>query len=219
VSELDDLLAELEDDETAEKIKAAFKAQEDQMAARQAKMDRDSKVTKEQAKLTQKFPRAMLAFEKGKFVLPDDPSDDALMAALKDKESELEDLGVPVPGAKAEPTPPPKAEEDSDPAEAWGKDIGSGRNEQTALGLVEKLRDTFTKGEYGSSVEAIGVIGEMLKKGHVDDYNAFIEDMHPKYPVGMGPGSQLTNLEAIPGAGQGPKPRSQGRPRKSAAKE
>lgn len=116
MSKLEDLLAQL-DDEAAEAIKAEFLAAQ----SKAARLERDLNVTKK-GEFREKFPRAMAAYDKGRVSLPDDPSDDALLAFLKAKEEEYEDLGVPIPGA----TGRQEAEDEGDPSAAFGAPVGGG---------------------------------------------------------------------------------------------
>jgi len=117
LSKLDDLLAQLEDGEAAEAIKAELLSAQ----TRAAKAERDLKITKPE--LREKFPRAMAAYDKGRVTLPDNPSDDALFEYLKNKEEEYADLGVPIPGVQnpvVEPT------DDYDPADSFGSPVAGG---------------------------------------------------------------------------------------------
>ena len=202
MSELDDLLAEIEDPDLAEKFKAKFTEKDEALARTQAIAARDSKVQKEQAKLAQKFPRAMSAFQKGRLSLPDDPSDEALVEALKAKEEELEDLGVPIPGAAPTPIVP---DEEEDPAAAWGDDIGTGRGENTTADLFNQVKDLAESGEQYDRLEIIAKISEMNAKaqqsGDFSQLDGLNQHFGPKYPVTKSPPAIIQNLTPIHGAG------------------
>jgi hypothetical protein len=118
LSKLDEILAQLDDD-TAAAVKAEVLAAE----VRAAKAERDLKAAK-RTDLREKFPRAMAAYDKGRVSLPDDPSDEALEACLKDKEEEYADIGVPIPG---ETVPDVRTDpEEADPAAAFGTPVAGG---------------------------------------------------------------------------------------------
>jgi hypothetical protein len=200
MSALDELLAELEDPDLAEKVKGMFTAQEEVMAQRQAIMDRDAKVSKEKAKLAQKFPRAMVAFEKGRLTLPDDPSDDALVAALKAKEEELEDLGVPIQGAAPSTKQTAEVDED-DPADSWGQDISSGRGDTSVHDI---LNDTIQLVEDGGHDRNLSVIPNVAQM-NPDQRQAFLDHLSPKYPVMKAPPAYIQNLTPLGGGQNAPK--------------
>ena len=211
MSDLEDLLAEIDDPDVAEKVKAKFTEQEAVMTKRQALMDRDAKVQKEQAKLAQKFPRAMTAFSKGRLTLPDDPSDDALVAALKAKEEELEDLGVPIVGA---PTAAPVAEPDG--SEVWGEDVSSGRGDTTIHDLLNETIALAESGDHGSRLDIIANVAQM----NPEQREALTQRFGAKYPVTKAPPQMITNLTPIHGAGAAAMKASakKSAPRRSAAK-
>ncbi len=223
MSDLDDLLAEIDDPDVAEKVKAKFTEQEGIMAKRQAIMDRDAKVAKEQAKLAQKFPRAMTAYQKGRLALPDDPSDDALVAALKAKEEELEDLGVPASPAPLIDAARGRDDDEEDPAGVWGQDISSGRGDTTTQDLNRQIIELAESGDHGSRLDIIAKVAALNAEAtRTDDWSkldALNQYFGAKYPVTKAPPAIITNLTPIHGAGAAAvKPAAKrGRPPKSAA--
>lgn len=222
MSDLDELLAEIDDPDVAEKVKAKFTEQEGIMAKRQAIMDRDAKVAKEQAKLAQKFPRAMTAYQKGRLTLPDDPSDDALVAALKAKEEELEDLGVPIVGTA--PSAPAPVVDEEDPAGVWGQDISSGRGDTTTQDLNRQIIELAETGDHGSRLDIIAKVAalnaEAQRTNDFSKIDALNAHFGAKYPVTKAPPATITNLTPIHGAGAAAVKAAakRGRPPKAAAK-
>ena len=224
MSELDDLLAEIDDPDVAEKVKAKFDEQNAVMAKRQALMERDAKVRQEQARLAQKFPRAMVAFNKGRFALPDDPSDDALVAALKAKEEELEDLGVPASVGKSSVQEPASATGEPDPASAWGEDISTGRGDTQTLDLMAQFAEKVESGDQLDRLDAISILSainaQAQQSGDFSNLDALNQQYGPKYPVTKGPPTIITNLTPIHGAGANraqAQPAKIGRPAKATA--
>ena len=219
MTELDDLLADIDDPDVSEKIKAAFNAKDEALAQRQALMDRNAKVQREQGKLAAKFPRAMLAYNKGRFTLPEDASDDALVAALKAKEEELEDLGVPVTQQAATETPV-----ESDPAAAWGEDLSTGQGDTTTQDLFNQFRDSIESGDQNDRLEAIKTLSMMNAQAQQTGDFSKLESLNqyfgPKYPVTKAPPAILNNLTPIHGAGANraqAQPARRGRPPKAAS--
>lgn len=122
MSKLDEILAGLDEEEAA-----AIRAELDGAKAATALAERDLGVLRNAA-LRDKFPRAMAAYDKGRVTLPSDPSEEALIAYLTDKEEEYTDLGMPLPGKQEEPKEEPAAEPtaESDPAAAFGAPVFGG---------------------------------------------------------------------------------------------
>jgi hypothetical protein len=96
---VDELLVLLQegDESAADELKGllATNAQKAAKAERELKMKTDTG-------LRERYPRALRAFDKGKLRLSDDMDDDAVIAALKDKEEEYAELGVPIDPALAQ---------------------------------------------------------------------------------------------------------------------
>lgn len=90
VEELIQLAAE-GDEEAQEQLKAAYADLQQQNAAK----DRDLKLKTDKS-LRDKYPRALRAYDLNKLQFDGDLDDDGLAAALKAKEEELAELGVPL---------------------------------------------------------------------------------------------------------------------------
>ena len=90
IEELLQLAAEGDEEAQAE-IKARFEAtqQESLSAKRELKLKTDST-------LKERYPRALRAWEKGKLRLSENMTEDELMDALREKEEEYAEMGVPV---------------------------------------------------------------------------------------------------------------------------
>jgi len=131
---IEELLATLQEDdpEAAKALQDALTAAATEKETAQkelARKTRDYEMATDQ-KYRERFPRAMMVFDKGKLTLEDGLDQEGLIKALNDKEEELADLGVPIPGTPAVSAPPtaakPKAEEPpaEDPAKSWGEPVG-----------------------------------------------------------------------------------------------
>lgn len=90
IEELLQLAAEGDEEAQAE-IKARFEAtqQESLSAKRELKLKTDNT-------LKERYPRALRAWEKGKLRLSENMTEDELMDALREKEEEYAEMGVPV---------------------------------------------------------------------------------------------------------------------------
>lgn len=90
IEELLQLAAEGDEEAQAE-IKARFEAtqQESLSAKRELKLKTDST-------LKERYPRALRAWEKGKLRLSENMTEDELLDALREKEEEYAEMGVPV---------------------------------------------------------------------------------------------------------------------------
>ena len=127
IEELLQLAAEGDEEAQAE-IKARFEAtqQESLSAKRELKLKTDST-------LKERYPRALRAWEKGKLRLSENMTEDELMDALREKEEEYAEMGVPVnlqPAATEQqpPTGEPGGDGDDDnddPAKALAGAGGS----------------------------------------------------------------------------------------------
>lgn len=148
---IDELLATLQEDdpEAAKALQEALTAaatEKETLAKQLAKKDRDYRLATDKT-FEERYPRAMMVFKKGKLSLPDDLSDEDLGKALKEKEEELADLGVPLPsgGAKA---PAPTQEAQPDPAQSWGEPVAGSPNtpeEDPVKDFWEALRGSTGK--------------------------------------------------------------------------
>jgi hypothetical protein len=127
IEELLQLAAEGDEEAQAE-IKARFEAtqQESLSAKRELKLKTDNT-------LKERYPRALRAWEKGKLRLSENMTEDELMDALREKEEEYAEMGVPVnlqPAATEQqpPTGEPGGDGDDDnddPAKALAGAGGS----------------------------------------------------------------------------------------------
>lgn len=131
---IEELLATLQEDdpEAAKALQdhlTAAATEKEQAQKELARKTRDYDLATDQ-KYRERFPRAMMVFDKGRLTLEDELDKEALVKALNDKEEELAELGVPVPESKGASPPPsaPKAEaekpSEEDPAKSWGEPIG-----------------------------------------------------------------------------------------------
>ena len=126
IEELLQLAAEGDEEAQAE-IKARFEAtqQESLSAKRELKLKTDNT-------LKERYPRALRAWEKGKLRLSENMTEDELLDALREKEEEYAEMGVPVnlqPAATEQqpPTGEPGGDDDDDddPAKALAGAGGS----------------------------------------------------------------------------------------------
>ncbi len=127
IEELLQLAAEGDEEAQAE-IKARFEAtqQESLSAKRELKLKTDNT-------LKERYPRALRAWEKGKLRLSENMTEDELLDALREKEEEYAEMGVPVslqPAATEQhpPTSEPGGDDDDDdddPAKALAGAGGS----------------------------------------------------------------------------------------------
>jgi hypothetical protein len=147
MSELDEMLAEV-DEETAERIKAAFKQKDQEMAAAGRKGDRLLQLSAEN-EVTKSHPRAAKAIRDGLIPLPEADKDEDWLAALTQEEDRLARLGVPDPTAAPDPTPAAPVSA----AAAWGEpmtpqpigDVLAKRNDLKAVVLSGKGPEMFTQ--------------------------------------------------------------------------
>jgi len=121
LADIDELLARVAegDEEAQAELKKLYSDRDKAVETQKQLRDRDKKIANDPS-FREKFPRAMAAYDKGRLALPDDPSDEALSAALKAKEDELIDIGFEVPkSADAKAEGEASVEEKPDPAKAW----------------------------------------------------------------------------------------------------
>ena len=195
MSTLDDLLSQIDDPDLAEEFKKYTEGITSEADKKVGVAARDAKVAREQAALAKKFPRAMLvAYPKGKLILPDDTSDEALIAALKEKEEELADMGVPIPGGGAPPTPPA---EDTDGSSAWGEDPATGRGGVEVRDILNETLALAERNGPGDRLDIIANIAQMTQ----EQREVMEQKFSPKFPMLHQPPAQLTDLTPIHGAG------------------
>ncbi len=154
VAEIDELLDGL-DDAQAEAIREALE-KANVLAKDNAKLQRDLKV-RQDIGLRDKFPRAYLALEKSRFELGDAVEDKDVLAAFQAKEQELEDLGVPIPGAAAPQVPPTP-----DPAASFGPAMGAAPAPQARDYVTEFM--TAIRGTTNEDRERAAVILNEMNK-------------------------------------------------------
>lgn len=140
---LDELLERVAagDDEAAAELKSLYASQAKTAAVAQ----RDLKLKTDSA-LRERYPRALRAWEKGKLRLGEDVDGDALMEALREKEEEYAEMGVPVE-TKATATPPvatPAGGDGADdPAEALSGAVGASSPGGQVRDLVAEYFDAI----------------------------------------------------------------------------
>lgn len=179
MADLDELLADLDDDVAAQ-IRDQFKAKEEAAAKANAESNRVLKL-KTDADLRSKYPRAIRAYEADDLTLPDDLSDEALVAALAAKEKKLEAMGVPA-GEE-----PPKAEAEEpveDPAKALSgqSKVQSPTDlqpESAEPGMRKLMEEGGSTRDFVRQMHALhreGRVGEGAMRDIIADYEA---DPHP----------------------------------------
>ena len=196
---LDEILATLEEDDpdAAKALReqiATVAGEKEQLAKQLAARDRDYKLATDKT-FRERYPRAMMVFDRGKLTLGDDLDAEGLAKALKDKEEELADLGVPLPaGRPSGDAPQPTSEEESpkeDPAQSWGEPVGGsphtpehdpvkdywgglrGTTETDRRKAVDALVELNRAGEQRPE----GKIWELAEAMGEDDWNRPIGDM------------------------------------------
>jgi len=196
MSTIEELLATLAEDdpEAAKALQDTLTAnatERETLSKQLAKKDRDYKLATDKS-FRERYPRAMMVFDRGKLTLGDDLDEKALSEALKDKEEELADLGVPMPAASA-PQPEAKAEGEkkADPAESWGEPVGGSPHtpdKDPVKDWWEGLRGN-TEADRGKAIQALvelnrmgeqrpeGKLWELADQMAEDDFNRPINDM------------------------------------------
>lgn len=197
--ELKELLENVEDETVAEQIKAAFEAQQQSSEQEKALLARDAKVAKESATLSEKYPRAMIAYSKGRLQLPeDDPSDEALAETLKGKEQELEDLGVPIPSEEKEEPVEKSGEKSGEnqsagegeadkakPEDIWGPDPSTGRRDNSVEDALSKARNAIRYDENTDPEQAqqefITALREMNTNREMDKIEELTDELNSDF--------------------------------------
>lgn len=194
---IDELLATLaEDDPEAAKALqdqlTANATEKEQLSKQLAKRDRDYKLATDKT-FRERYPRAMVVFDKGKLSLGDDLDNEGLATALKDKEEELADLGVPLPQSGTPPVSEgkPEGEKQPDPAASWGEPVGGSPHtpdKDPVKDYWEAMRGS-TSTDRRKAVEALvelNRMGEQRPEGKLwdladqmsdDEFNKPIKDM------------------------------------------
>jgi len=170
MGEFDELLAALEDEDsdTAKKLKERLAKTEELETQIRAK-ERDFKLATDK-RYRDMFPRAMMVFDKGKLALPSDLSEDALVSALKEKEEELAEYGVPIPGqTSSEPSPTESlAENERDPSQAFGTPV-AGSSHTPDRNLIAEFKEAIAGSTVTDRIKAAGIMKEMQLAGMQHD--------------------------------------------------
>lgn len=166
IEELLNLAAEGDEDAQAE-IKERFTAKERESlsAKRELKLKTDQN-------LKERYPRALTAWEKGRLKITDDMTEDDLIEALRDKEDELAELGVPIGAQKAQsaetslPASGDEDDENDDPAQA----LGGARAASGPGGMGRDLVSEFEEAVHGPTrhdqQKAWRILVELQKPEH-----------------------------------------------------
>jgi hypothetical protein len=161
MSELEELLADLDPDK-AEAIKQKLaKAEANERAL--AEKERDLKLATGTFK--KDYPRAWRAYEKGKLNLKDALTDEAIVAALRDKEDELAELGVPL-SVETEPVSAPPAT--SPVEEAFGEPVNAG-GPPKGRNYVSEYMDAMNGSTIHDQAKANKILVELNKLRRKDD--------------------------------------------------
>jgi hypothetical protein len=170
MAELEELLQQVQDGEDgAVDALKTFMAEKDRGAELKTQLlERDLKVQRS-AELKGKYPRAMKAYFKGHMKLPDDPGDEALHEALAAKETELEDMGVPL-----------GTEGDSDPAETAPAVSGEGGEAPAGFGNPQ---GSGSPG--GSGPDSSYKLEQSLQSGNRKSVLSAIHEMHRERGPGI----------------------------------
>lgn len=165
MSELEELLADLDPDK-AEAIKQKLaKAEANERAL--AEKERDLKLATGTFK--KDYPRAWKAYEKGRLNLKDALTDDEIVAALRDKENELAELGVPLTSEtddSASPTTPAQAS--SPVEEAFGEPVNAG-GPPKGRNYVAEYMDAIGGSTIHDQAKANTILVELNKLRRKDD--------------------------------------------------
>lgn len=190
---IDELLAlAAEGDEEAQnEIKSRFQATQ----AASSKAQRELKL-KTDPKMKERYPRALLAYEKGKLVFDDDVSEEDMANILRDKEEELAELGVPLPGAKRTETITTGKQTDAsqdgddegdegDPALALGTPKGASSPGGEARDLVNEFFEHLNGPTLHDQANAYRILVELQKPENRDRIAEVTERLSakPKLPV------------------------------------
>jgi len=169
---LDELLATLEEDDPdaakalREQLSTAA-GEKDQLAKQLASKNRELKLATDKS-FRERYPRALMVFDRGKLQLPDDLDDAGLIKALAEKEEELADLGVPMPAAGAsasgDKTPAKTEEPGGDPAESWGEPVG-GSPRTTEKDPVKDYWEALRGTTNADRLKAFQAITELNRQG------------------------------------------------------
>lgn len=162
MSDLDDLLADIDDPELAERIKAKYEAAMQGKDKSLAHKDRLIDL-RSNAEYRTKFPQAMKIFDAGQLTVPEDTEDiPAFLAAQEKQYADLmAALGVqPVAPAAVSGTPPAA---EPNPSQVWGADLG-GSSHSPALTLLEQALGA-AKGEKPDTAKLSQIMSEMNQKG------------------------------------------------------
>jgi hypothetical protein len=187
MSEIKELMARIAegDDDAQAELEKLF-ADKDSAAARDKALTAREMRLKTDAALKAKFPRALKAYEADDLNLPEDLSDDALVAALTAKEAKLEAMGVPAPTVPVD-DPPAVVK---DPAQAWATQRGNtGPGTQQPESAEPALREHL---EQGSTVrQIVDDIHALHREGHGRGLGAFHDTITRDYESEAHPNSVI----------------------------
>lgn len=162
------------DEEQAKALKALLEEKDSEVKA----LQRDLKLAKGTWK--KDYPRAWLAYEKGRLDLSGVYTDEEIKAALRAKEEELAELGVSVPGADQPPAaaaPPdkepgkrsePSGSGDAEPTGAFGTPQAGGQA-PTTRNLLQEALEALKGDTEADRLRYYGIVREMNEKGHAED--------------------------------------------------
>lgn len=169
------VLAAEGDEEAQAEIKERFAAKErEHLSAK-----RDLRL-KTDATLRERYPRALRAWEKGRLKITDDMTEDDLIEALREKEDELAELGVPLSEQTAKATPEEaitagsaeKAASEDDPAKA----LAGARASSSPAGQGRDLLAEFEEAVHGPTIHdrqrAWRILTEMQKDPYKEKVKA-----------------------------------------------
>lgn len=185
MSRIEDVLATL-DEEDAEAIRQEL-AEKDALAKEKKRAERDLKLVSDDA-LKERFPRAWRAYQKKRLDLGDALEPDEVIAALKAKEEELAELGVPASDA-----PPPTqiqtpgAEGDGgegavDPAEAWGTPVAGGQP-SGARNLTQEFLESMKAESSTDRAKMAEVVG-LMNDGKREEIERLVDTLNAPPIVG-----------------------------------
>lgn len=166
MSDLDDLLADIDDPELAERIKAKYT---NDLAGKDKSLAHKDRLIdlRSNAEYRTKFPQAMKIFDAGQLTVPEDTED--ISAFLATQEKQYADLMVALGVQPVPPTDPATAPGNSttptetNPSQVWGADLG-GSSHSPALTLLEQALSA-AKGEKPDAGKLSQIMAEMNKQG------------------------------------------------------
>jgi hypothetical protein len=165
MSDLDDLLADIDDPELAERIKAKYT---NDLAGKDKSLAHKDRLIdlRSNSEYRTKYPQAMKVFDAGRLTVPEDTEDLPAFLASEEKRTTdlLAALGVqPIPPAAVVDGAPSDNLPEPNPSQVWGADLG-GSSHSPALTLLEQALGA-AKGEKPDAAKLSQIMAEMNKKG------------------------------------------------------